>query len=782
MSVVKLRIQGLVSFALGALLMAPLGIPLAKAGGAESAADSGRIEEVVVTAERREENLQNVALSVSAVSAEALAVRGVNGLADLQPGSIPGVFFGQFAGTPSVLAINMRGVGTPDPTQGTTELPVPVYIDGVYLGRGQGLGLDLIEPERVEVLRGPQGQLFGRNAEGGVVQYVSRKPSGNFGVKASISAGNYSDQRYRASVDLPSIGGLALQLSGAKSKHDAYTPQTGPSIYSSQTGYSSLDSSGGRFAARWKNDSGVTVDYTYDNTEDTDSQESAGWTPIGIPVNPLFQAINPYNPSYPSSEPVPVYNTPFKVKASGHALTIAWAASDHSTLRSISSYRETSRHGGSTLAPNLPAGLTATPTFNNFAFLYPYAGEDLGQHQASEELQFVGGWSRFDLTAGAMYFKEGVADGRTTLLTGPAFQNPLPVFAPPGVAFCAQLHFDPCEVGQNLQKSQTKSWGLYSQGTWRPDGLDDKLELTAGLRYTNDKKEALRYFSLVQGGPVNKPANFSASRVDPAFTVRYKWSDSTNTYLRYARGYRAGGANVRSSSFASFGAEVNEAWELGLKSQFADRHVQLNAALFFNTIKGEQLAIQEAPTVDPSLTNTINARRDKKVKGIEAELSWRATTDLTLGLNYAYMDADKFYDVANPYGGGALSRFYQIYTPENSGSVFGDYSHKLTRGALFLHADYAYTSDFWNTPGAIPVASIAPGRFRPPSGSSQLAARIGWKDIVLGSGNLTFSVWGKNLGNNAANIYGFDGCGLGTAFCVNHAAPRTYGAEVRYQH
>ena len=163
------------SFTLAAVIASILGTAPARseddqanttAAASTAAASTGGLEEVIVTAQRREESLQGVPLSVTAVTAENLAVRGINNLADLQPGAVPGVMFGQFAGTPTVLAVNMRGVGLSDPTQGTVELAVPVYIDGVFLGRGQGLGLDLIEPERIEILRGPQGQLFGRNAEG----------------------------------------------------------------------------------------------------------------------------------------------------------------------------------------------------------------------------------------------------------------------------------------------------------------------------------------------------------------------------------------------------------------------------------------------------------------------------------------------------------------------------------------------------------------------------------------------------------------------------------------
>jgi iron complex outermembrane receptor protein len=743
--------------------------------------NAGGIEEVVVTAQRREQSLQDVPLSVTAVSAADLVARGVTKLADLQPGSVPGLFVGQFAGTPSVLAINMRGVGLSDPSQGTVELPVPVYIDGVYLGRGQGLGLELIEPERIEILRGPQGQLFGRNAEGGVVQFVSRKPSGEFGVSASASFGNYSDHRYRLAIDLPEANGFSAQLSAIKSEHDAYTKITPAGVYASQTDHGLLDAKGYRAAIRYKNDGGFTADYSYDNSDTTDSQPALTWESIGIPVNGLWTAFGtPASTDYPSTVPTPVFNTPFKVKTSGHALTLTWPLSDAITLKSITSYRKASRNGAGTLTGALPAGLTANATFTLARFFYPNATEVLDQDQTSQEFQFVGGWDNFDLTAGGFYFKEKVDDQRRSFLTGDAFQFPLAVFSP-NVGFCAATWPAPCLVGDNRQRAESTSYGLYAQGSFRPASLDDRLEIDLGLRYTNDKKDALRYFVL--GVPsTNIPAKFKASRVDPALTVSYKWTDNVNAYFRYAVGYRAGGVNVRSPSFTSFDVEENEAFELGLKTLLANRRVQLNVALFANKIKGEQLTIQERPTTNPSLTNTINSPIDKKVKGVEAELIWRASDALSVGANFAFMDSDKFYTIANPFGGNAPTRFYQVFTPENSASLFLDANKPLSVGRLAFHTDYSYTSDMSNTPGAI-VQTVfnTPGYTRPRDGSSQLAARLSWQDIKMGNGALEVALWGKNLTDDSSIIYGFDGCALGTGFCAYRAVPRMYGLELRFK-
>ena len=161
---------------------------------AGAAGASGGLEEIVVTATRREQSLQDVPLAVTAITADALTNANVNNLGDLTAGRVPGFVPTRFSGG-STLAISVRGVGLSDPTQGTTELTVPVYIDGVFLGAGQGLGLELIQPERVEILRGPQGQFLGRNAEGGVRAVRLTQAHGRVRPRCVGFFRNYNDQR-----------------------------------------------------------------------------------------------------------------------------------------------------------------------------------------------------------------------------------------------------------------------------------------------------------------------------------------------------------------------------------------------------------------------------------------------------------------------------------------------------------------------------------------------------------------------------------------------------------
>jgi iron complex outermembrane receptor protein len=768
---------------LAAVIAATLGgAPMradAQATGSAAASSSG-IEEIIVTATRREEALQEVPLSVTALSTESLTNRGINNIGDLSAGKVPGFVPTRFSGG-TTLAITVRGVGLSDPTQGTVEMPVPVYIDGVFLGRGQGLGIELIEPERVEILRGPQGQLFGRNAEGGVVQYVSRKPTGEFGIRASASYGNYNDQRIKASIDLPAVGGLSTQLSGVISSHDPYTEMSSRSLYPNgatppgppNEGHNVLETSGFRFAGRWQNDGGFTADYSYDYSDEFSSEGYLTWLDVDV-ARPAF-ALNEPTEDLPGTTFERLFNPGFQVYTSGHNLTLAWDMSDTMTLKSITSYREVARKGGNSLGTSLVAGGSST------GLIYTWAFEKLTQDQVSQELQLIGTWDQFDLTVGAMYFNEEVEDFRRSNLTGPGLTPP-GLGINPALQYCVALALDPCPTTNALQGAESDSYGVYAQGNYRP-AFASGLELTLGVRYTDDQKDGRRTQNNSQ--PVDQRAEFSASRVDPAASIKYEWSDDIQTYLRYATGYRAGGANVRSSNFTSFDEEENEAWELGLKSQWFDNRVQANLAVFHNTIKGEQLTIQETPTTNPSLTNTFNNPLDKKVKGAEIELYWAATDAIGIGGNYAFMDVDDYNEYDNPFTPTVvdISRFYNVSTPENSGSIFLDWdSNPSAQSGFFLHTDYAFAEGhYWTTPGASNIASFLPTFVRPESDMENWSARLGYRFATAEDGQFQVALWGKNLTDDSSIVYGFDGCASGGGHCAFRAAPRTYGVELRME-
>ncbi|MFP5306177.1 MAG: TonB-dependent receptor plug domain-containing protein, partial [Gammaproteobacteria bacterium] len=186
------------------------------------------IEEVVVTAQKRAQSLQDVPIAINALGAEELERRGISGLSGLSAGEIPALRMEPFAGNPSVMEVAIRGLQNPNGTEITQENPVPLYIDDVYFGRQQALTLELGEIERIEVLRGPQGTLFGRNAEGGAVRVVTRAPSGELGLRANAEGGNHGFWKATAHLDLPSFAGFAVKLEGLATDRDGWVRNPDP--------------------------------------------------------------------------------------------------------------------------------------------------------------------------------------------------------------------------------------------------------------------------------------------------------------------------------------------------------------------------------------------------------------------------------------------------------------------------------------------------------------------------------------------------------------------------
>ena len=749
---------------------------------AEATVEGGTI---VVTALRRETALQDVPLAVSAFSPQQLENRNITSLADFNAGVVPGLQVAPFAGSKTTLLIASRGVIPLDPSQGTQELPVPLYIDGVPLGRAQGLGLELIEPERVEFLRGPQGQLFGRNAQGGAVQFVSRRPSGEFGFDARVQFGNFGHDSQRLRVDLPEFANIRLQATVARTQRDGFTENPGPQIFPAQVDWNFIDSLGFRIAAEWSPSESLRINYAYDDADIDDAQGYLEYVPVDIRGRPAFSPQAPFDGDFPDVAFGPTFHEGFNTKSSGHGLTVQLDVSDAITLKSITSYRETSRNGSGNLGAGLPVGFSST------GFLTTSAREDLDQNQTYQELQFLGSWDNLDVTIGATYFNEQVEDQRRSFISGPGLTLPGLGIQPAGLANCRGLLI--CLTARSEQNAETDSYGIYGQVTYIPPILDGKLELTAGIRYTDDSKVGVRTYiaplalppftEATPSGPLPPVARFDEKRWDPAFVVKYNFTDDLNVYARYATGYRAGGVSVRSIGFDPYGSEETEAWELGLKGSFFDRRLTLNIAAYQNDITGQQLTFFEAPLTNPSLTTTLNTPLPYRVKGVEVEATLRVAEGLNLTATYAYTDAREFFEFDNPLTVPVDPlRFYSSQVPEHSGNVAIDYRRDLGGVELGINADYSFASDHHITGSGQLVASFGPTYVRPTTEVSILNGRVSLGEIDIGPTKAEVSLFGRNLLDETDFNFGFDGAASGGGFGFFVQPPRTFGVELRVQY
>lgn len=812
---------------------------------AGAAAQDVSSSDIVVTATRREERLQDVPIAVTAIGSETLRTRGIASVGDLGTGRVPGLVVTSMQGTETSISMYVRGFGAGDASQGTQDLPVALYIDGVNVPRAQGAGIDLVTPERIEVLRGPQGQLFGRNAHSGAVQVVSKRPTGDWEGDFSASMGTFNTKQFKARLDLPEIAGFRIQLSGNYRSHDGYMHNPYNPNYTNVTlpldpqshfsfknenfngDFFALKTYGGRIAIE-RDIGDLNVFYSYDNTWAKDDQGISvlyrskdstptvfnGFSPTQLgpltfsnmsgPGGSTVTFINPLQGNkYPTSAPYGSPRFPYITKNEGHILNLTYAASDSLTLRSITGQRIVSRHGGALLN-------AVTSPFMSAAFDY------VRSKMFSQEFQAIFTTENFNLTTGALYFKEDVLDERTSGLA----YNCLGTSAPS--ATCApgtsQATTAPHSInGFKRTLSDTKAYGLYAQGTYNLGPVD----LTAGIRYSNDTKKGARVIDRLLGidetaglGTVRRN-RFHTSRFDPAFTVKYNFNEDVNAYVRYAVGYRDGGSSVRSVAFTSFDEDEIKSWEVGFKSQLFDRRVTFNVAAFHNTIKGQQLSIQSGLGLNPpnvSLTDVINSPVDRKIKGFEVELSARLLPGLTISGSYAYLKSDNVlfgYDLAtlapfapkatfSPEAGlipdaatiaahpnSQIMMIGPLGTPKHSGSINLDYVLPISDSNLLFHVDWSRTTNFINASPELAKTQISStGALTVQSGynggasTNRVNARIAFRDIPLigTSAKGEFGLWAKNMFNHVDQSFAFIS-GLNSPTILQ--PPRTIGADFR---
>ncbi|HQY71586.1 MAG TPA: TonB-dependent receptor, partial [Pseudomonadales bacterium] len=355
-------------FAPTVLAMAVAGAAAPWAQAQQDGARATGLEEVIVTAERREASLQDTPISVLAFGADMLEKLNVDDLGDIQF-SVPNLFMRQFPNSQASLRTYMRGVGNNDVGM-STDPSVGVYIDGIYMARSIGLGSEVASLERIEVLRGPQGSLYGRNTIGGAINMITAKPKGEWGFKGGLSAGDRDYVKARAEVDTARVAGLAAKLSLMKSEKDGWIENDGRG-----PNFGDNDSAAGRLAINWSPSDNFSADYAYDYS-DVDSgtiyYQNIGPSQFGFESVP-FRSDRQDNvrPRVPFEES--------NVEVSGHSLTLAWEISDDLTLKSLTGYREVEQD----IYQDYGANPVTTRLFANAPFLNE-------QDQFSQEFQLLG--------------------------------------------------------------------------------------------------------------------------------------------------------------------------------------------------------------------------------------------------------------------------------------------------------------------------------------------------------------------------------------------------------
>lgn len=705
------------------------------------------IEDIVVTAQKREESLQQTPIAIAVLTEDSLEQRGIRGVTDLMGGAVPSLRMMPISGRPSAYAIGIRGIASLDSGAISRDATVGLYVDGVYLGRTQGLGTELFEVERIEVLRGPQGTLFGRNAVGGAVSIVSKKPTGELGLNMTAGLSNFDGHNVRAHLNLPEFADISVKLEGMWSERGGWldNPLAGQWDWYANERY------GVRATALWKPNNDISVQYSFDKAQD---KSTAGYSHL----TQLFGTTPTLPPMFGLDEGrkrqarmgVPLQ--PGIGRTEGHSLLADWEIGEGMTLRSISAYRKLTQ----TQADN-DAGLTLAFRPNGRTGRYSLA--TVNQDQFSQEIQLLGTHDQLKYVLGAFYFDEDADDSAHVLYTA--------AYNADGTAINL---IDPPTGGpfpDRASVTHLKSKALFGQATWTPaDLLDGRLHLTGGLRWTHDKKWG--QLTKLAGNPAGLAYTFASKRLDPAATIAFDWTRDINTYVRWGTAYRSGGANSRSPTFGKFGAEEAESWEVGLKSDLFDRRARLNLAAFHTRYRDMQLLFSNPS--GGSATEVINTDRPATIRGIEADLTVVPVTGLTLNASYTYVDW-KVPPQINPYSGN-VERVVLMITPDHAASLSADYRFEpFSFGTLSVHGDANYSSGAYSHPSDLKESNPY----------WLLNGRITLGELRIGGGEAAISLWGKNLTNETYAVFDYPITGLGTinGEITYYNEPRTYGVDLK---
>ncbi|TDG14704.1 TonB-dependent receptor [Seongchinamella unica] len=798
--------------------------------------------------QKREETNQEIPISITALSESALDKRGIRNSGDLI-GEVAGMGGFEAPGAKGTTVLSMRGMAGGSPANLSLDPAVTIYLDGIFLGKQVGAATDVAEIERVEVLRGPQGTLYGRNSTGGAVNFISRKPSGEFGVRATGGIGNYSQRDLKLNVDLPTIGEVGEGL-GSLAAAVGYQTRKRDHLYDNdspgQEDFNDRDREAYRLSLKWDISDSFFVDYTYDHSELDEAnalEQVVGFTPVdaagmvpriaalqGVLAGAQFWASQPgtdprigsrWIPSIQQtiadyqaaetrgsgrrdeghSDHAPYTNTELK----GHALTLTWDVGDI-TFKSITGYRETESYvfgdledidsrldadgigsyndlvhltlgqlygatgGFDPGIPQLPFD-AIWDSIDNIGAFHSKQDTTSEYEQLSQELQMVGSTDSVEYVLGLFYFEDDGEYRRDAIFAAP-------------LAGTAAQYYD----------NSTEAIAAYGQATWRPGWMEERFAFTLGLRYTEEDKDIdydyPPYFSPFAGNVPGQAISLEESfdNVSGNFTVAYQATDDINAFLRYSTGYRSGGFNGEIFNNPYDDEEV-EQWEIGIKSDWWDGRMRINASLY--TYIWEDI---QTTTIDTSggsaSTKVVNAGEADRWGG-EVEFLVAPIEDLILSLSYAHIDGDfeEYPDVCglNDFADTCLSGEKYAKrgsSPDNQVSFSADYVFARTAlgewtGYLQVNwQDEWFESPMWNA-----VVSDQPVVYphQIMDERTLVSARLSLEEIELGDGRMRFTLWGDNLTDEDYPVYSINFGSLGP-ITEQYGDPRTYGLEVSYEY
>lgn len=641
---------------------------------------AGAMEEIVVSARRREESLQQVPQAVSALSGEEMRLAGVSNLADMQS-QAPGLTVYAARGTTSTATAYIRGVGQSDPLWGV-EPGVGIYVDDVYLARPQGALLEMLDVERVEILRGPQGSLYGRNTIGGAIKYVSRPIAEETEVSLGTALGSYNQRDLKVSVSTPLVEDkLFASFAAGSFTRDGFGKNrlTGAEVSDKQL-YA------GRAAIEWRPGDSWTINLTHDAVYDRSAVRGAQRM---IPNDIEF--------FYSGAAPLPASDNRYDVHNgfdnqgndadnSGTALTVSWQGDGNWGFKSITAFREGETSG----AIDFDMGPYPIADVDAVYFDDQLSQEFQWQFEG-ERLSGVFGLYLLDATAG------GVVRNRFGVPTAAINPVLVPVVGPTLAIY-----------GESGGEVQTDAVALFGDMTY---SLTDSTALNLGGRFNREEKNAQvlnRGFTdadfTTPNGQVTADFDESESWTDfsPRISLDHQLNDDTLIYASYSEGFKSGGYNIRANtaqvpdSQNPYSPETVASFEMGIKADLS-RNLRVNAALFHSDYEDIQLSIFTGVDTSgdgnpDSFFGDFTNAGSGVIRGLELEALWAPSDYFTLSGNATWLDA--YYKEYISGGVDIAGEQAFTNTPELAYTVNGDFNLPLSDlGHLDARLSYSYRDD-----------------------------------------------------------------------------------------
>lgn len=720
------KLTSFIAASIAAIFAGPAGIQNATAQTGEGGTGQRVLEEVVVTAEKRAASLQDVPIAVTAFTGDSMRDFGISNTQALQA-TTPGLVFNNTANSAQPF---LRGVGTRLALNGL-EPSIATYQDDRYLSRATASTIEFADVERVEILKGPQGTLYGRNATGGAIRVITKDVADELEGNFSASYGNFDAIKLSGTVSIPVTEDFGARLSALAKWRDGYADNIFPG------GVSELDDEDyqafrGKF--RWDVTGNVTAGLTlnYWQRDDNLGNDITNLSPPGLSL------LSVLGTTATADDEVATARTD-KNKGEEFSGSLRFdIALEGVDLVSITTFTDLDN--------------TFVTDGDGTSALFDVIGGDDFVNNVSQEIQVISNNdSNLQWIAGAYYFSEESDLDLIIDINGFVFS-------------------------QGFQTVESDSWAIFGQATW---DINDRWSLTAGGRYSDDEKEALIVASPDVGftfgsGVMPFTQKDSWTEFTPKATLEYNLDD-VMYYFTYARGYKSGGFNYPAVGGQPLKPEILDMFELGMKREFLANRLRLNAAVFYYDYK--DLQVTRASQGAGATATTENAA-EAEIWGIDMDFTWLVTDRLTLTGGFNYLDSEytDFDAAARGFGGTPGTGTVGIDASGESllrapdFSLFASMVYEFTWGnatmplvVTYSHKD-SYLFDFVAEPD---MAALRQDDY------GLLTARLSY----IPDGHWEVAVYGNNITDEN---YFDDVVANGSGLRASRGAPRTYGVELRY--